>query len=128
GNCPPGGGPVGDPYTGFSVWLMRLGIKVLHGRAYHPQTQGKEERFHRTLKAELLSRHTWRDLAHCAVQFQRYRQRYNHERPHDALHGDTPASRYQPSVRSMPTHLPALEYPGMEVRIVREKGVITFRN
>ena len=94
----------------------------------HPQTQGKEERFHRTLNAELLSRHTWRDLPHCAAEFLRYRQRYNHERPHYSLHGATPASRYRPSVRPMPAVLPSLEYPDMEVRVVRSKGVITFLN
>lgn len=115
-------------HTLLSVWLLRLGVRVLHGRPYHPQTQGKEERFHRTLNAELLSRHTWRDLAHCAAEFPRYRQRYNHERPHDSLQGATPASRYQVSVRSMPVKLPLLEYPSMEVRVVRAKGVITFRN
>ena len=115
-------------HTSLSVWLLRLGVRVLHGRPYHPQTQGKEERFHRTLQAELLSRHTWRDLAHCAVEFPRYRQRYNQERPHDALEGHTPASRYRPSVRPMPAQVPSLEYPHMEVRVVRAKGVITFRN
>lgn len=115
-------------HTQLSVWLLRLGVRVLHGRPYHPQTQGKEERFHRTLQAELLGRHTWRDLAHCAAEFPRYRQRYNHERPHDALQGAVPASRYRPSVRAMPRVLPALEYPQMEVRVVRAKGVITFRN
>lgn len=115
-------------HTPLTVWLLRLGVRVLHGRPYHPQTQGKEERFHRTLKAELLSRHTWRDLAHCAAEFTRYRQRYNHERPHDALHGATPASCYRPSVRRLPARLPALEYEGMDVRVVRAKGAITFRN
>jgi transposase InsO family protein len=115
-------------HTPLSVWLLRLGVRVLHGRPYHPQTQGKEERFHRTLNAELLTRHTWRDLAHCATEFPRYRQRYNHERPHDALQGHTPASRYRASVRRMPATLPPLEYPHMEVRVVRAKGVITFRN
>jgi transposase InsO family protein len=118
----------GTGHTQLSVWLLRLGVRVLHGRPYHPQTQGKEERFHRTLKAELLSRHTWRNLAHCAAEFPRYRQRYNHERPHDALLGATPASRYRPSVRPMPSSLPALEYPQMDVRLVRAKGAITFRN
>lgn len=122
-----GGVNSGIGHTPLSVWLLRLGVRVLHGRPYHPQTQGKEERFHRTLNAELLSRHTWRDLAHCAAEFPRYRERYNQERPHDALEGHTPASRYRPSVRSMPAALPALEYPDMEVRVVRAKGVITFR-
>jgi transposase InsO family protein len=118
----------GTGHTPLSVWLLRLGVRVRHGRPYHPQTQGKEERFHRTLKAELLSRHTWRDLAHCAAEFHRYRHRYNHERPHDSLQGDTPAARYRASVRPMPAHLPTLEYPDMDVRFVRSKGVITFRN
>src|SRR5690606_34271231 len=48
--------------------------------------------------------------------------------PHDSLQEATPASRYQPSVRAMPAHLPELEYPDMDVRIVRAKGVITFGN
>jgi len=118
----------GIGHTPLTVWLLRLGVRVLHGRPYHPQTQGKEERFHRTLNAELLTQHTWRDLAHCAEEFPRYRQRYNYERPHDALGGNTPASTYRPSVRPMPAMLPALEYASMEVRIVRAKGVITFGN
>jgi transposase InsO family protein len=119
----------GSGHTPLTVWLLRLGVRVLHGRPYHPQTQGKEERFHKTLQQELISRHTWRDLAHCAVEFSRFRQRYNHERPHDSLDENTPASRYQPSVRVLPAHLPALEYSAdMEVRVVRAKGVITFRN
>lgn len=119
----------GSGHTPLTVWLLRLGVRVLHGRPYHPQTQGKEERFHRTLQKELIGRHTWRDLAHCAVEFARFRQRYNHERPHDALDQNPPASRYRPSVRPLPAHLPALEYAaGMDVRTVRAKGVITFRN
>jgi transposase InsO family protein len=43
------------PYTEFSVWLLRLGVEVLHGRAYHPQTQGKEERFHGSLQVEVFN-------------------------------------------------------------------------
>ncbi len=118
----------GTGHTPLTVWLLRLGVRVLHGRPYHPQTQGKEERFHRTLKQEVLDRHTWRDLAHCQVEFERFRHRYNHERPHDALRGQTPASRYQPSVRAMPGQLLLPEYADMEVRTVRAKGVITFGN
>jgi transposase InsO family protein len=125
-NGTPWGNTDGTGHTRLSVWLLRLGVRVLHGRPYHPQTQGKEERFHRTLKNELLIRHTWRDLAHCAAEFPRYRQRYNFERPHDSLGGDTPSAHYRPSVRSLPQTLPLPEYSGMEVRVVRDKGVITF--
>ncbi|MGT1907289.1 DDE-type integrase/transposase/recombinase, partial [Enterobacter chengduensis] len=51
------GSPWGDTtgiWTALELWLMRLGIKVGHSRPYHPQTQGKLERFHRSLKAEVL--------------------------------------------------------------------------
>ena len=117
------------PYTRFSVWLLQLGVRVIHGRPYHPQTQGKDERFHRTLTRELLSRHTWRDLAHCAALFPSYRHRYNCERPHDALGGDTPVQHYRPSPRSVPSALPALEYAcDTIVRTVRSNGAITFAN
>lgn len=127
-NAPPWGSaePV-CPYTTFTVWLLRLGVQVLHGRPYHPQTQGKDERFHRTLQRELLSRHTWRDLAHCAREFPGYRHRYNTERPHDSLDGQTPANRYRPSVRSLPASLPTIEYATtMLVQRVRAQGAITF--
>ena len=55
------GAPWGDcrkppATTALAVWLVRLGVRVLHGRPHHPQTQGKDERFHRTLKAEVLQR------------------------------------------------------------------------
>lgn len=119
----------GTGHTQLSVWLLRLGVRMLHGRPRHPQTQGKEERFHRSFGRECLRRHTWRDLTHCAEQFAQYRHRYNHERPHDALDQDTPASRYRPSVRAMPRHLQVPEYSAaMQVRVVRSKGVITFGN
>ena len=115
------------PYTTLGVWLLELGVRVLHGRPYHPQTQGKDERFHHTLNRELISRHTWRDLPHCAELFAPYRHRYNCERPHDSLGGDTPVRHYQPSARSLPQALPSLEYPAdTQVHTVRSKGMITF--
>src|SRR5260370_32747647 len=52
-NGSPWGSIVGG-HTALEVWLMRLGVRLLHGRPYHPQTQGKDERFHRTLNLELL--------------------------------------------------------------------------
>ena len=81
---------------------MRLGVRVLHGRPRHPQTQGKEERFHRTFKAEVVNGFGFRDLAECQRAFDDWRPRYNHERPHDALDLATPGERYRPSSRSFP--------------------------
>lgn len=129
-NGPPwGAGEPVCPYTSFTVWLLQIGVRVIHGRPYHPQTQGKEERFHRTLGRELLSRHTWRDLAHCGEHFASYRQRYNCERPHDELAGDTPVRHYQPSPRPMPPALPLPEYPsGTLIQQVRRYGMITFHS
>src|ERR1700730_12582175 len=100
-------------YTPFSIWLMRLGIRVSHGRPYHPQTQGKDERFHRTLKAEVLNGRSFSDLGECQSAFDRWRPIYNCERPHDALGLETPSTRYRPSVHSFPDELPVIDYwPG----------------
>lgn len=79
-------------YTQLNVWLLRLGIITSHGRSYHPQTQGKEERFHRTLKAELLRWEDFRNLTHCQRLFDAWRNKYNMERPHEALE-----SKYRPA-------------------------------
>jgi len=115
------------PYTTLTVWLLRLGVRVLHGRPYHPQTQGKEERFHRTLNDELVRRHTWRDLGHCDERFPPFRHTYNCVRPHDSLGGDTPVSHYRPSPRCVPAVLPAPEYgSGFTLRDVHPNGVISF--
>jgi transposase InsO family protein len=108
------GSPWGDSatqlYTAFTVWLMRLGVRVMHCRPCHPQTQGKDERFHRSLKAEVLSGKSFRDLAACQVAFDRWRHIYNHDRPHEALAFATPSERYRVSPREFPETLPPIEY------------------
>ena len=111
---PWGNGP-GDPYTPLGVWLLRLGIAISHSRPYHPQTLGKDERFHRSLKAEVLQGRRFRDLAHCRQAFAAWRHVYNLERPHEALDMAVPASRYRPSPRAYPPTLPAIEYAAGEV-------------
>jgi transposase InsO family protein len=117
----------GHECTGLAVWLWRLGIKVLHGRPHHPQTQGKAERFHRTLRADLLARQDWRDLVQAQQRFTRYRRLYNHERPHEALALAVPAARYAPSPRIFPGRLHAVEYAeGTCVRQVGLRGAISF--
>ena len=116
-------------WTQLSLWLLRLGIRVSFSRPHHPQTNGKNERFHRTLKLELLRDHSWRSLVQCQPEFDRWRDLYNCERPHEALGLATPVSRYQPSVRPFPEHLPPIEYlPNGIVRKVEGTGYISFQN
>jgi len=127
-NGPPWGGEAGYPYTVLTMWLLRLDVAVSHSRPYHPQTMGKDERFHGTLNRELLATHQWRDLGDLDGAFERFRQQYNFIRPHQALDLEVPASRYQMSLRSFPEVLPPIEYdPGVTVRKVQGKGEISFR-
>lgn len=130
-NGPPWGVP--DPgvsgigLTRLGVWLIRLGVDVTHGRPLHPQTQGKDERFHRTLLADVIRRRIIRDNADAQEQFNDYRCVYNQQRPHEALELATPSSRYEPSPRSMPKHLPRIDYAEREVRKVQSDGRMNFR-
>ena len=111
----------------LGVWLIRLGIRLSHSRSYHPQTQGKDERFHRTLKLELLERQGFHSLAHCQTAFDTWRDQYNLIRPHEALGQRAPVTRYQASGRPYPTALPDIEYDaGTIVRKVSKKGDIHY--
>jgi transposase InsO family protein len=115
-------------FTAFGLWLIRLGIRVSHGRPYHPQTQGKDERFHRTLKFEVLRHFNFTTLEHCQREFDVFRDRYNLLRPHDALGLATPGSRYRPSPIPFPESLPPVEYPAeLEVRKVQAEGWFSYR-
>jgi len=107
---PPWGYDPEHPYTRLAVWLLRLGIDVLHGRPRHPQTQGKQERFHRTLNLELLQGRRFANLPACQRAFDRWRECYNLERPHEALSMRPPISRYRTSPRTFPEALPPIEY------------------
>jgi transposase InsO family protein len=114
-------------YTALGVWLLRLGIGISHSRPHHPQTQGKDERFHRTLEAEVLRYLRGDTLAQWQRHFDQWRVVYNTERPHQALSMAVPASRYQPSRRRYPELLPAIEYgPADIVRKVRHYGHIKY--
>ena len=112
-------------YTKLSVWLIRLGIAVCHSSVCHPETLGKDERFHRTLRVELIGTKTFADLDDSQRHFDQWRMVYNFERPHEAL--AVPASRYQPSPREFPDPLPPIEYHSSDiVRKVQGKGEISF--
>ena len=127
-NGPPWGDPQTRHTTRFEIWLLRLDIRPLHGRPRHPQTQGKEERFHRTLNEELLRHERFESLGPSQGIFDDYRQIYNWERPHQALGMDVPGQRYRSSDRQFPERLPDIEYPaGTVVRKVQALGRVHFR-
>jgi|SRR6185437_335412 transposase InsO family protein len=116
-------------YTHFELWLLELGVAVTHGRPYHPQTQGKDERFHRTLAAEAIGRRSFADLAACQRRFDAWREVYNTERPHDALGLATPIARYRSSRRPFPETIETYDYgPGAILRRVNDTGWLSFRN
>ena len=127
-NGAPWGNSLAYPYTPLTVWLMRLDIVVSHSRPYHPQTMGKDERFHRTLNVELISRHSFMDLRHVQALFDLWRELYNVRRPHQALDMQPPATRYRMSTRAFPERLPEPDYPqGVETRIVQQQGKLSYR-
>lgn len=118
-----------ERHTVLTVWLMDLGVSVIHGRPYHPQTQGKDERFHRTLKSEVLDGRIFEGLAEAQKAFEAWRHIYNTRRPHEALALAIPATRYRASPRSKPHRVDPPEYePGSDVRKVRDNGAIYFKN
>ena len=152
-NGPPWGDMADPPWMRLTAWLVRLGISTSHGRPDHPQTQGKDERFHRTLVAEVLRDRSFSDLTYIHIQqaFDPWRQVYNTEQPHaalslevpaslshhsplatpphEALSLEVPASRYRASERSYRETLPVIEYaPDVQVRRASLQGVIQFES
>jgi transposase InsO family protein len=126
-NGNPWGNASGDRHTRLTAWLMRLGVRVSHSRPRHPQTNGKDERFHRTLKAELLGNRWFATISEVQYELDRWREVYNTERPHEALGLEVPASRYQVSKRGYPETLPAIVYDSTDVvRKVMSRGGIRF--
>jgi transposase InsO family protein len=118
----------GQSLSQLAIWLVRLGIRISFSRPGHPQTHGKEERFHRSLKAEVLNGRSFHDHAHTQSAFDRWREIYNHERPHDAIGLAVPASRYRPSTRPFPEILPPIEYgPDDTLATVDGCGAVAFK-
>lgn len=114
-------------YTQFERWLMDLDVLPIHGRPFHPQTQGKIERFHRTMKNELLKRTAFIDLADANKHLNEWRVKYNEVRPHEALNMLCPADVYIPSSRKYPEKIKPYEYSGLyRILKVNYKGYLRF--
>lgn len=125
------GTPFGSTGAGglsaLSVWLMKLGIEPRHIPPSSPQHNGRHERMHRTLKAQ-----TTRPAAATACEqqgrFDRFRQHYNEDRPHEALEQTPPARHWRPSARRYPERIADAWYDAdHEVRRVRRQGDIKWR-
>ena len=125
------GNPWGNPHgrwTQFAAWLIDQDIQVSYSRPYHPQTQGKDERFHRTLKIELLSSNSFTSNEELQSACESWRHQYNQKRPHDALNLNVPASRYKTSSRRYNENVTDYEYaPDDYVRKVSRSGQIGFK-
>lgn len=112
--------------TQLSVQLIEQGIRLLYGRVRHPQTQGKVERFHRTLAVELGHRGVPRRFAEWPAALAEVRWNYNERRPHEALGMQRPAERYRPSPRGFAEQVKEWEYPvGSDVRRLNAQGMLT---
>lgn len=114
-------------YTHFEKWLMNHDILPIHGRIMHPQTQGKIERFHRTMKSELLKKNKFKDIFDADRGLQEWRIKYNNIRPHEALNMKCPAEVYVPSDRTYIDNIKKYEYGGQHHIIkVNSWGYVRF--
>lgn len=98
----------------LAVWWVRLGIHPERIAPGHPEQNAQHERMHRTLKEETAQPPQRTGRAQQRA-FDRFRPIYNHERPHEALGQQPPASVYHPSLRPFPERLPELAYPAASV-------------
>jgi len=124
-------GAFADRGTGISQWdqrLIRLGIRPIHGRPYHPQTQGKVERLHRTIQWELLDFGARTDsLTNFLADRDRWQKNYNCLRPHEAINDAVPISRYRQSKRPRPKQIPEMTYADDALlRQVSQVGDISY--
>ena len=107
--------------------LDRLGIESHHSSPYHPQTCGKVERFHQTLKLHLRRQVVAESLAHLQLQLDAFRSRYNQERPHQAANGSTPLQAFESRIKAHPL----LAASTIQYRVRRDRldggGKVTVR-
>ena len=118
----------GHGLTRLAVALLTQGIELIHSGVRHPQTQGKVERFHRTLGRRLRQWDVPTTLDGFTQALARFRVEYNDVRPHEALGLEPPSAHYQPSGRRYQPRPPAWDYPaGHLVLRVDHTGSIRYR-
>jgi transposase InsO family protein len=111
--------------TWLSVRLIEQGVDLLYGRVHHPQTQGKVERFHRTLDEAIRFRGKPRRWSEWDTALEEFRSVYNEQRPHEGIRMQRPAQRYRKSSRSYQAQPPEWEHPeGSTVRRLNRKGFL----
>ncbi len=126
-NGPPFGGPGLGRLSTLAVWWIRLGIVPERIDPGHPEQNGAHEQFHAVLKKET-ARPPAATRAAQQRRFARFCAEYNHERPHESLQDDVPATHYESSPRPFPSRLPPLEYPAhAEIRRVSKAGCVSWR-
>jgi transposase InsO family protein len=123
------GGPRGGGRVSLELALLARGITFAHSRPYHPQTCGKVERFHQTVKKWLANQPRARSVAALQAQLDRFRDYYNTVRPHRALGRRTPMTAFTARPKAVPTGKPI--DPG-HYRVRHDKiddsGVVTLRH
>jgi transposase InsO family protein len=108
--------------------LLALGIGFTHSRAYHPQTCGKVERFHQTMKKYLAAQRPARSLPVLQAQLDRFVAYYNTIRPHRAITRRTPAAAFNARAKAKPANAPLHLTPHCRIRQDKvNAGNITLR-
>ena len=118
----------GPGLTWLGVALIKQGVHLHFSGVRHPQTQGKVERFHRTLSHSIRHHGRHDDLSNWQRAFDDFTATYNHLRPHESLEMAVPATRYQPSPRTYQPQPSTWEYPlGATVKRLNVQGQLSWR-
>jgi transposase InsO family protein len=107
--------------------LQRLGVEFKNSRPYHPQTLGKVERLHQTLKRYLEAQPIARTLSELQGQLDAFRHYYNHIRPHRAIGRRTPLQAYSARLKARPAGATAQTYFRVREDKVDETGKVSLR-
>ena len=111
----------------FAYLLAYLGIRQKNGSPAHPQTQGKIERFHQTLKRWLGQRPAPRTLLELQSQLDAFRAAYNEQRPHRAVGRRTPAEAYRATPKVLPSNSAGRGHFRLRYDVTDKKGALTLR-